>query len=130
MLSEVIYVTTYDPALTHLGGAAYIDARQIAALRAAGMSVKLFSLTATGVPLEIRSDPYALSWTVARMVTRAEPYSLAKFKANRGWRAQAAALARLTRGAAHSIRRHEPDTRARARDRGWAYAGRPSRPQR
>ena len=40
MPSEVIYVTTYDPALTHLGGAAYIDSRQIAGLRAAGMSVE------------------------------------------------------------------------------------------
>lgn len=94
MPRRVVYVTTYDPDLGRLGGAAYIDSRQIAGLRSAGLEVEVVSVTGGGVPLEIRRSPLALARTGARMVVHGEPYSLAKFKANWHWHRRATELRR------------------------------------
>ncbi|WP_293780250.1 glycosyltransferase family 4 protein [uncultured Aeromicrobium sp.] len=85
--SEVVYVTTYDPSLMHLGGAAWIDQRMLNQLTA--FTFVVCKDQDGAVPLEIRNDRIAVVRTLLRMSLLREPYIAAKFRWSSAWQRRA-----------------------------------------
>lgn len=90
---DVLYVTTYPPSRSELGGASWVDRRLLGALRGHARSVTVATITdergddERGVPVEpvgraplsIRHDRARLALTAAHMLVTRSPYQQLKF---------------------------------------------------
>ena len=85
----ILYVTTYNPEKSELGGAAWVDRKIIGALRQASdveiLTVEQLSRTGEQLPLHTRRSPVLLLLIAWRMVRRGECYQEAKFRFHRVW---------------------------------------------
>ncbi|MDR7184916.1 hypothetical protein J2X85_001950 [Microbacterium trichothecenolyticum] len=93
---SLLYVTTYDRTLGHLGGAAWVDNR---ILNEVPKSWRMQEFVVTNVDpepveLEVRSNKRLLAATLARMALHREPYITAKFRQSRNWTRRIVALQR------------------------------------
>lgn len=94
---RVLFVTTYDPSRSELGGAAWVDRRIIGTLRQA-FEVHVHPLTEgqTALPLSVRGDLSATTHTLTRMALRGEPYQAAKLRFHRNFEAKVRELSGLS----------------------------------
>jgi hypothetical protein len=92
---RLLYITTYDPGRSELGGASWVDRRILATLGET-YEIEPFLVSderlADPIPLEIGRRPVLAFRTLFRMVSRREPYQAAKFRMASAWRSRVAEL--------------------------------------
>jgi glycosyltransferase involved in cell wall biosynthesis len=92
---RLLYVTTYDPGRSELGGASWVDRRILATLRE-NYEIETFLVSderlAHPIPLEVGRRPVLAFRTLFRMISRREPYQAAKFRMASAWRSRVAEL--------------------------------------
>ncbi|QAY74718.1 glycosyltransferase [Agromyces protaetiae] len=97
-MARILYVTTYSPQRSDLGGAAWVDRQIIERLRER-FEVDVFVVVddnaVNPVPLEVRRSRWSAFRTLLRMILRREPYQAAKFRWSPNWNSRAAELVPL-----------------------------------
>lgn len=85
---RMLYVTTYSPKLSTLGGASWVDLRILEGIRET-VEVEVLTLAdpdeTLAVPLEVRRSLIPATKTIARMISKHECYLEAKFRWHRNW---------------------------------------------